>query len=148
MYKTIVYYVMIDYEERKYKDLSREDKTCLRKLARSRHSGFKALLSGKTGNPNTCKVVLAIDTETRCFIGWCSADKLKRIAGGVRVGVFVSPEYRRQGIGTELMQRALDFADASRARCTMDNEESTGFYRTFGAIRRRDHLAEFKRGLS
>lgn len=125
---------MIRYLKRKYRDLNKDDLIRLRRLTfRGNYdSGFKKLLDGEWGNLDTCKVVIAKDTETGRYVGWTALVVLPSTSRK-EIGVFVSQRYRRRGIGTKLVEKGTKFCEADKFQCFMHDNASTAFYRRFGA---------------
>ena len=119
---------MITYLKRYYQDLSEDDIKCLRKLTFKKYSGMKDLIDGNWGDLSKTWVVIARDTETYKYIGWvCGIDHGN---GKLEVGVFVSSRYRRRGIGKKLIDRLIEYTDATHGQCFLHNDESNKFYRS------------------
>jgi diamine N-acetyltransferase len=93
------------------------------------------------------RVDFALD-ESGALVGYCvsSIDKLQM---GEVDSIYVSPKFRGQGIGKELMTKALIWLDELGAKkkivsVAVGNEQSYGFYAKFGFLPRRSMLEQKK----
>jgi ribosomal protein S18 acetylase RimI-like enzyme len=79
---------------------------------------------------------VATDSKTKIIIGYCistiSSDKQGQIES-----IYIEPEYRKAGIGDELMQRALSWMNEMKTKTKTlivgaGNEEVLSFYSRYG----------------
>ncbi len=61
-------------------------------------------------NEPDCNHHLLLMAETTCIIGWCRMLSEVESATSIDLGIGLLPEYRRLGIGTALVQSALNWA--------------------------------------
>jgi ribosomal protein S18 acetylase RimI-like enzyme len=86
------------------------------------------------------RVDLAQDSETGRYVGYCVS--AVTLAAGVVESIFIEADYRGQGIGEALMQRALAWMDdqrvpIKRVDVAAGNEEAFGFYARYSFRPRR-----------
>ena len=92
------------------------------------------------------RVDLAVDKATGQKIGYC-VSSLDKVLTGEIDSIFMDSKYRRQGIGRELMQKALTWLDSVGAKkkfvsVGVGNEQVYGFYAKFGFLPRRTILEQ------
>jgi len=80
-------------------------------------------------------VHLAKDLDTGKTVGYC-VSTVSQDGQGRLESIFIEPDYRNQGIGDNLMQRAVDWMNERQARTKMlivgtGNEEVFNFYRRY-----------------
>jgi len=85
-------------------------------------------------------VELAEDYATKTAIGYCISS-INRFKQGELESIFVEAEFRGQGIGETLIQRALNWMDEQGTYsnvivAAVGNEEVLGFYARFGFLPR------------
>lgn len=93
------------------------------------------------------RVDLALDPEGKP-VGYC-VSSVDRLQTGEIESIFVTPQFRRHGVGTALINKALDWLavkDAKRniVSVAVGNEEAFGFYERFGFYPRRTLLEQKK----
>lgn len=86
--------------------------------------------------------VLARD-ESQKNVGYCVSSVVDGV--GEIESIFISPSYRKHGIGRQLMQKSLDWLEASHpekviVKVAVGNEEAFGFYGKFGLYPRLTEL--------
>jgi ribosomal protein S18 acetylase RimI-like enzyme len=79
---------------------------------------------------------LASDMDKKAYVGYCIST-VSRNGDGEIESIYVEPEYRRQGIGETLMQKALSWMKGRNAESKVlgvvaGNEEVFDFYSRFG----------------
>lgn len=89
-------------------------------------------------------VDLAFDGEM--LVGYC-VSSIEKVLTGEIDSIFIDSKYRRQGIGRELMQKALTWLDSVGAKkkivsVGVGNEQAYGFYAKFGFLPRRTMLEQ------
>ena len=82
-------------------------------------------------------------------VGYCISS-IDRLQTGEVDSIFVSPEFRRNGVGTALMQRALEWMKQKETKknivsVAVGNEQAYGFYQRFGFLPRRTLLEQKRR---
>jgi ribosomal protein S18 acetylase RimI-like enzyme len=86
--------------------------------------------------PGGIHLDIATDSKTKKIIGYCvstiSADKQGQLES-----IYIEPEYRKAGIGNELMQRALSWMNEMKTKAKtlivgVGNEEVLTFYSRYG----------------
>ena len=93
------------------------------------------------------RVDLALDDSDQP-IGYCISTIDRWLTGEID-SIFVCPQYRGQGIGTTLMEKALDWLKVKGAKknivsVTVGNEQAYVFYEQFGFFPRRTLLEQKK----
>ena len=93
------------------------------------------------------RVDLALDDLSQT-IGYCITSIDRTLTGEIE-SIFVDPQYRGQGIGTVLMEKALDWLRVKRAKrsvvfVAVGNEQAYVFYEQFGFLPRRTLLEQKK----
>jgi ribosomal protein S18 acetylase RimI-like enzyme len=83
----------------------------------------------------TLRLDIAIDAKTDKVIGYCASTVTEDKQGEIE-SIFVEADYRRQGIGSNLMKKALAWMDSLPAASTIigvavGNEEVLSFYARF-----------------
>lgn len=91
----------------------------------------------KTGN---VLIVVALETSSENEIGYCISSVDSHLQGEVD-SIYVQPDYRKNGVARELMDRALDWlksnqVDDIRIGVAYGNEETFKFYSKFGFLPR------------
>lgn len=81
------------------------------------------------------------DVDKDIFVGYCISTINSEPAGEVD-SFFVEEQYRKQGLGDKLMQRALEWLDINKAKTKIivvaeGNENVLEFYRRYGFYKRR-----------
>ena len=89
-------------------------------------------------------VILAYDNEL--LVGYCVASVIDEL--GEVDSIFVSEAYRKKGIASSLMERALEWLNANGAvkialKVSVGNEEVLGFYARYGFLPRLIELQRF-----
>jgi diamine N-acetyltransferase len=84
----------------------------------------------------TLRIDLAFDKDRERYVGYCVSSISKERHGEIE-SIFIEEAYRSQGVGTELLSRALSWMDAKevlrkRVAVADGNEDAWGFYRKFG----------------
>lgn len=87
------------------------------------------------------RVNLAKDNDTGQYIGYCVSTIDKEMIGEID-SLYVEKEYRKRGIGNELMKRALEWLDINRVKSKRvvvaeGNEKVIDFYNHYGFYIRR-----------
>jgi Acetyltransferases len=82
------------------------------------------------------KVDLVKDKDTGQYIGYCISTINKEIIGEID-SLYVEKEYRKQGIGSQLMERALEWLDKNKVKSKIvavgdGNENVIDFYNHYG----------------
>jgi diamine N-acetyltransferase len=82
------------------------------------------------------RVYLVKDKDTGQYIGYCISTINKEMIGEID-SLYVVKEYRRHGIGNEMMKRALEWLDKNKAKSKIvaigdGNESVIGFYNRYG----------------
>jgi len=82
------------------------------------------------------KVNLAKDKDTGQYIGYCISTINKEMIGEID-SLYVEKEYRKQGIGSQLMERALEWLDTNKVNSKIvavgdGNENVIDFYNHYG----------------
>lgn len=91
------------------------------------------------------RVDLALNAQNET-VGYC-VTLLDRFLMGSVESIFVAPQYRRQGIGRALMEKALAWLTEKGAKkkivsVAIGNEQACGFYEGFGFLPRRTVLEQ------
>ena len=86
--------------------------------------------------------------DDMALVGYCVSSFDKVLTGEID-SIFVEAKYRRQGIGTALMRKALSWLNSSGAKkniisVTVGNEQTYGFYEKFDFHPRRTMLEQKK----
>lgn len=82
------------------------------------------------------KVNLVKDKDTGQYIGYCISTINKEMIGEID-SLYVEKEYRKQGIGSQLMERALEWLDKNKVKSKIiavgdGNENIIDFYNYYG----------------
>jgi ribosomal protein S18 acetylase RimI-like enzyme len=82
------------------------------------------------------RVSLVQDTDTGKYIGYCVSTINKEMIGEID-SLYVEEEYRKQGIGNQLMKRALKWMDENKVKSKIvvvgdGNENVIDFYNNYG----------------
>jgi ribosomal protein S18 acetylase RimI-like enzyme len=93
------------------------------------------------------RVDLAMDSSV--LVGYCVSSIDKWLTGEID-SIFIDPNYQGQGIGTTLMQKALQWLDSKGAKkkiisVAVGNEQAWEFYAQFGFLPRRTLLEQKKK---
>ena len=93
------------------------------------------------------RVDLALDAS-EALIGYCVSSIDKWLTGEID-SIFVTPQCRGQGIGTTLMEKALEWLNSKGAKkkivsVAVGNEQAYVFYEQFGFYPRRTLLEQKK----
>ncbi len=94
-------------------------------------------------------VDLAVDQTSGQNVGYLVSSLNRKKVGEIE-SIFVSEEYRGQGVGGHLMRNALKWMDQNGAvdkvvEATVGNESVLGFYARFGFLPRLLQLKQLKR---
>lgn len=94
----------------------------------------------RTAASGKMRVDIVRDTDAGRYVGYCISSLSPEKKGEIE-SIYVEPEYRGQGIGDNLMCRALRFMDEHGAlrrllAVAAGNEEVFGFYRRHGFVPR------------
>lgn len=94
------------------------------------------------------RIDLVKDTEQNLFIGYCISTINNEHIGEVD-SLFLEAEYRKLGIGDELMKRVLNWMEDSQVKTKIigvaeGNEAVIDFYKRFGFYKRRIVLEQVK----
>lgn len=82
------------------------------------------------------KVNLVKDKDTGQYIGYCISTINKEMIGEID-SLYVEKEYRKQGIGSQLMERSLEWLDKNKVKSKIiavgdGNENVIDFYNHYG----------------
>lgn len=82
------------------------------------------------------KINLVKDKDTGHYIGYCISTINKEMIGEID-SLYVEKEYRKQGIGSQLMERALEWLDKNKVKSKIiavgdGNENVIDFYNHYG----------------
>ena len=82
------------------------------------------------------RVNLVKDKDTGQYIGYCVSTINKEMIGEID-SLYVEKEYRKHGIGNELMERALEWLDKNKVKSKIvvvgdGNENVIDFYNHYG----------------
>ena len=104
-------------------------------LSKSSFDARKESLA-KSSTEENLLVEIAIDAQSKTDIAYCITS-IKSDNKGEIESIYVKPQYRRSGIGTSLMSRAIDWLDSKNvAQKTVGvvcgNEQAFDFYSQFG----------------
>ncbi len=82
------------------------------------------------------KVNLVKNIDTGQYIGYCISTINKEMIGEID-SLYVEKEYRKQGIGSQLMERALEWLDKNKVKSKIvsigdGNENIIDFYNRYG----------------
>jgi ribosomal protein S18 acetylase RimI-like enzyme len=91
------------------------------------------------------RVDLALDSSSK-LVGYC-VTSIDNLATGEVDSIFVNPQYRGQGIGRALMEKALEWLNSKGVKrklvfVAVGNEQAYGFYSRFGFLPRRTLLEQ------
>ena len=103
----------------------------------------KAILQRSLGGD--VRVDLALDSSGK-LIGYC-VTSIDNLATGEIDSIFVNPQYRKQGIGRALMEKALEWLNSKGVKkkivsVAVGNEQVYRFYSRFGFLPRRTLLEQ------
>lgn len=105
---------------------------------------------GKFVNDNNLevKVDLIKDLETNAYIGYCISTVNKELIGEIE-SLFVEKEYRKYGLGDQLMNRAIEWLDNAEVKTKIigvaeGNEDVLDFYKRYGFYKRRVILEQVR----
>ena len=132
---------MITYTSKKWNRFSRAEKEQLFPLTLEPGSGFQVLLL-EQDHFNYKKITITRAWDGDKVVGWSTVEQLELYSDEVEIGVFVSNKYRRRGIGTELVDRAIKAGKSNSVQCFMHDDRSIDFYLRFGA----DYAYDVERG--
>ncbi len=81
------------------------------------------------------------DIEKDLYIGYCISTVNKELIGEID-SLFVEKEYRKYGLGDQLMNRALDWLNNNKVKTKIigvaeGNENVLEFYKRYGFYKRR-----------
>jgi diamine N-acetyltransferase len=90
----------------------------------------------KIAAAGTLRIDLAFDTDKQRYAGYCVSFISNERHGEIE-SIFIEEAYRSQGLGTELLSRALSWMDTlevvrKRVAVADGNEDAWGFYQRFG----------------
>ena len=94
------------------------------------------------------KVDLIKDIKKGVYIGYCISLVNKESVGEID-SLFVEDDYRKCGLGEELMNRAIDWLNQNQVKAKIiavaeGNEKVMDFYKRFGFIQRRIIMEQIK----
>ena len=103
----------------------------------------KAILQRSLGGD--VRVDLALDSSGK-LIGYC-VTSIDNLATGEIDSIFVNPQYRKQGIGRALMEKALEWLNSKGVKkkivsVAVGHEQVYRFYSRFGFLPRRTLLEQ------
>jgi ribosomal protein S18 acetylase RimI-like enzyme len=96
------------------------------------------------------RVDLAVNEASCKYLGYCISSVDNEGTGEIE-SIYVDEDYRKHGIGMELMERALQWMDNIKVKkktvtVAAGNENAFGFYEKFGFYPRKTFLEQVKKG--
>ena len=97
---------------------------------------FQERVKELTDDKMGMRVILVKDKDTGQYIGYCVSTIDKEMIGEID-SLYVEKEYRKYGIGNELMKRALEWLDENKVKSKRvvvagGNEKVIDFYNHYG----------------